>query len=139
MERLLTPIVTRLLQSYVKSAQGKTGADLRVVLTGGTLALHSLELNLDPLLRKFPFLKVHRAYAERLRLVIPWTSLATQPIQVRSSSVGELEETPSQTTFLPVMFVLQIWLDNVTVVAEVKDGKAHAKLQPDLPGDSMHF
>ena len=82
MERLLTPIVTRLLQSYVKSAQGKTGADLRVVLSGGSLALHSLELNLDPLLRKFPFLKVHRAYAERLRLVIPWTSLATQPIQV---------------------------------------------------------
>ncbi|KAK9831064.1 hypothetical protein WJX74_001635 [Apatococcus lobatus] len=95
MERLLTPIVTRLLQSYIKSAEGKTGADLRVVLSGGSLSLYSLELNLDPVLRKFPFLKVHRAYAEKLQLVIPWTSLATQPIQ--------------------------IWLENVEVVAEVNN------------------
>lgn len=84
MERLLTPLVTRLLQSYVKSAQGRSGSELRVVLSGGSVVLHSLELNLDPLLHKFPFLKLHRAYAKRLQLVIPWTALATQPIQVAS-------------------------------------------------------
>ncbi len=83
MERILTPLVTRLLQSYVKSAQGRSGSELRVVLSGGSLTLHSLELNLDPLLATFPFLKIHRAYAQQLRLVIPWTSLATQPIQVQ--------------------------------------------------------
>ena len=83
MERLLTPVVTRLLQSYVKSAQGRSGSELRVVLSGGSLVLHSIELNLDPLLQKFRYLKIHRAYAKRLQLVIPWTALATQPIQVR--------------------------------------------------------
>lgn len=45
------------------------------------MVLHNLELNLDALLQGLP-VAVERAFARQLTLVIPWTSLATQPIQV---------------------------------------------------------
>ncbi len=47
--------------------------------------LHRLELNLDPLLGRLP-VSVSRAYARQLQLSIPWTALATQPIQARGSN-----------------------------------------------------
>ena len=47
--------------------------------------LHRLELNLDPLLGRLP-VSVSRAYARQLQLSIPWTALATQPIQARGST-----------------------------------------------------
>ncbi len=46
--------------------------------------LHRLELNLDPLLGRLP-VSVSRAYARQLQLSIPWTALATQPIQAWGS------------------------------------------------------
>lgn len=81
MEVLLTPVVNKLLRRYIKSAEGRSGSSLRVSLSGGSVVLHNLELNLDPLLGGLP-VKVERAFARQLRLVIPWTALATQPIQV---------------------------------------------------------
>ena len=81
MEVLLTPVVNKLLRRYIKSAEGRSGSSLRVSLSGGSVVLHNIELNLDTLLRGLP-VTVERAFARQLKLVIPWTSLATQPIQV---------------------------------------------------------
>ena len=81
MELLLTPVVSRLLRRFIKSADGQASSNLRVSLSRGSVVLHNLELDLDELLHKLP-LRVERAFARQLRIVIPWTSLATQPIQV---------------------------------------------------------
>lgn len=81
MEVLLTPVVTKLLKRFIKSAEGRSSSSLRVSLSGGSVLLHNLELNLEPVLQDLP-VTIERAFARQLRLVIPWTSLATQPIQV---------------------------------------------------------
>lgn len=80
MEVLLTPVVNQLLKRFVKSAEGRSGSSLRVSLSGGSVVLHNLELNLDQALQNLP-VTVERAFARELKIVIPWTSLATQPIQ----------------------------------------------------------
>ena len=77
-----TLLVRRLLQRFIKSAAGERASDLRVSLSGGSLVLANLELNLDALLGRLP-LRVERAYARQLRVTVPWTALATQPIQAR--------------------------------------------------------
>ena len=81
MERLLTPIVSRLLSRFVKSAAGKDGSDLRASLSGGKVVLYNLELDLMSLFEGLPVL-VERAFAKQLTVSIPWTSLGAQPIQV---------------------------------------------------------
>ena len=83
MEVLLTPVVNKILKRFIKSAEGRSGSSLRVSLSGDSVVLHNLELNLEPLLHNLP-VAVERAFARQLKLVIPWTSLATQPIQVRN-------------------------------------------------------
>ena len=80
MERLLTPLVVRLLSRFVKGA-GKTGSDVRASLSGGGVVLHNLELDLTSLFEGVP-VAVDRALASRLTVAIPWTSLGSQPIQV---------------------------------------------------------
>ena len=76
-------LVNRLLARFVVSAEGESGSALRVSLSsGGSVVLHRLELNLDPLLGRLP-VRVKRAYAGQLQISVPWTALATQPIQVR--------------------------------------------------------
>ena len=86
MEAFLTPLVARLLSRFVRSASGRDGSDLRASLQGGGgLVLHNLELNLDAALAGLP-VGVRRAYAQQLTVSIPWTSLASQPIQVPLSS-----------------------------------------------------
>ena len=80
MERLLTPLVVRLLSRFVKGT-GKTGSDVRASLSGGGVVLHNLELDLASLFEGLP-VAVDRAFAERLTVAIPWTSLGSQPIQV---------------------------------------------------------
>ena len=52
-----------------------------------TQVLHRLELNLDPLLGRLP-VRVSRAYARQLQLSVPWTALATQPIQVTQQTLS---------------------------------------------------
>lgn len=48
MELLLTPVVNRLLSRFVKkTGDGTSGSQLRVALSGGSVVLHHLELNLD--------------------------------------------------------------------------------------------
>ena len=87
MELLLGSVVNRLLARFVVYASGEAGADLRVSLSaGGTLVLHRLELNLDPLLGRLP-VRVKRAFARQLRISVPWTALTTQPIQARRCPV----------------------------------------------------
>lgn len=81
MELLLTPVVSRLLRRFIKSADGQASSNLRVSLSRGSVVLQNLELDFDELLHKLP-VRVERAFARQLRIVIPWTSLATQPIQV---------------------------------------------------------
>ena len=82
-----TLLERRLLQRFIKSAAGERASDLRVSLSGGSLVLANLELNLDALLRRLP-LRVERAYARQLRVTVPWTALATQPIQARSAAAS---------------------------------------------------
>ena len=86
MELLLTPVVSRLLRRFIKSADGQASSNLRVSLSRGSVVLQNLELDLDELLHKLP-VRVERAFARQLRIVIPWTSLATQPIQVSMACV----------------------------------------------------
>jgi hypothetical protein len=83
METILTPVVSRLLRSFIKSADGEEGASLRVTFTRGCLVLHNLELNLVPLLGTLADVGVKRAFARELRIEIPWTSLGYKPIEVR--------------------------------------------------------
>ena len=45
MEGLLTPLVTRVVKRFIKSADGKT--NLRVLISGGHIVLRNLELNLE--------------------------------------------------------------------------------------------
>lgn len=87
METFLTPVVARLLSRFVKSAAGRDAPDLRANLQGGSLVLHNLELDLDAFLHALP-VGVSRAFAGRLTVSIPWTSLASQPIQVGMPSSG---------------------------------------------------
>jgi len=54
-------------------------------VAGGSILLTNLELNLDALVGRLP-LRVERAYARQLRVNVPWTALATQPIQARGSA-----------------------------------------------------
>ena len=77
-------MVSRLLRRFIKSADGQASSNLRVSLSRGSVVLQNLELDLDELLHKLP-VRVERAFARQLRIVIPWTSLATQPIQVALS------------------------------------------------------
>eukprot|EP00873_Tetraselmis_striata_P036307 jgi/Tetstr1/456571/TSEL_043291.t2 len=86
MESLLTPVVNRLLRRFIKSADGQTGSGLRATFAGGSLVLHDLELNLDPLVGDLP-VRVHRAFARELRLDIPWRSLGSQPLEIRLETV----------------------------------------------------
>lgn len=81
MESLLTPVVSRLLSRFVKKAAGSDGSDLRASLQGGSVVLNNLELNLVSVLQKLP-VGAQRAFAKKLTVAIPWTSLASQPIQV---------------------------------------------------------
>ena len=81
MDRILTPVVSRLLSRFIKSAAGKDGSDLRASLSGGKVVLYNLELNLMSLFEGLPVL-VERAFAKQLTISIPWTSLGAQPIQV---------------------------------------------------------
>lgn len=81
MEFLLTPIVNRLLQRYIKSVDGESSSNLRVSLSGGSVILSDLELNIDPLLQHLPIrenVRVVRAYGKTLSI-----NLATSPIQVQ--------------------------------------------------------
>lgn len=82
MDRLLTPIVSRLLSRFVKSAAGKDGSDLRASLSGGKVVLYNLELDLGALFEGLPVV-VDRAFAKQLTVSIPWTSLGSQPILVQ--------------------------------------------------------
>ena len=48
MELLLTPVVNRILSKFVrKVGDGTSGSQLRASLSGGSVVLHNLELNLD--------------------------------------------------------------------------------------------
>jgi hypothetical protein len=50
MELLLTPVVNRILSKFVrKIGDGTSGSQLRARLSGGSVVLHNLELNLDRL------------------------------------------------------------------------------------------
>ncbi len=90
----------RLLQRFIRSAAGERASDLRVSLSGGSLLLTNLELNLDSLLGHLP-VQVERAYARQLRISVPWTALATQPIQAhRRSACPPAPPQPVHTTKL---------------------------------------
>ena len=48
MELLLTPVVNRILSRFIKKLDdGTPGSQLRARLSGGSVVLHDLELNLD--------------------------------------------------------------------------------------------
>ena len=90
MEAFLTPLVARLLSRFVRSsASGRDASDLRASLQGGGgLVLQNLELDLDAALAGLP-VGVRRAFASQLTVSIPWTSLASQPIQVPLPSLSQ--------------------------------------------------
>jgi hypothetical protein len=82
MELLLTPLVHRILRKIVKSSSEGPGGGLKASLSSGGVVLYNLELNLDFLFAGNQHVTVSRAFAKRLQIVIPWTALATQPVQV---------------------------------------------------------
>lgn len=89
MELLLTPLLNRFLRKFIKSSSEGSGSELRASLSSrGTLTLHNLELCLDSVLEGVGFLSVSRAFARRLELMVPWTGLTTQPVQVRLAVVA---------------------------------------------------
>ena len=79
MERLLTPLVNRWLQKFVKGSQ--EGAFKASLSGGGGLELHNLDLDLSSALPAG--IESRRAFARSLRIKIPWTALNTQPIEVK--------------------------------------------------------
>ncbi|KFM26791.1 hypothetical protein F751_0723 [Auxenochlorella protothecoides] len=82
---VLTPLVTRLLRSFIRSSAESRGSTLKVSFSSrGTLLLHNLELDLDALV---PGLRVHKALARALEITIPWAGLSSQPIQVVLTAV----------------------------------------------------
>ena len=80
MDLLLTPVITHLLKSFIKTASGEEASKLRVSLSKGVV-LHNLELNLDSLTTNLP-LRIERAYAKQLTLRFSLATLASQPPQV---------------------------------------------------------
>jgi hypothetical protein len=83
MERLLTPLVHRYLRKFVKSSQEGVNETFKASLSGGGgIALHNLELDVQPLLPVGGTIFAQRAFARALHINIPWTALNTQPIEV---------------------------------------------------------
>jgi hypothetical protein len=82
MERLLTPLVTRWLERFVKRSQEGDAGKFKVALSGaGGFSLHNLELDLGSVLPA-ELLESRRAFARSLQIKVPWTALNTQPIEV---------------------------------------------------------
>ena len=82
MERLLTPVVTRLLERFVKRSQEEDFGKFKVALSGaGGFSLHNLELDLGSVLPA-GLVESRRAFARSLQIKVPWTALNTQPIEV---------------------------------------------------------
>jgi N-terminal region of Chorein or VPS13 len=107
-QALLTPLISRVLQQFIRSSSEGDAATFRASLAGSSgIALQNLDLNLDSLLRGVPFIAVDRAFAKSLRVNIPWAALGSKPIEVtvfvcRSNSAAILVAAglPSSTTLL---------------------------------------
>ena len=107
-ERVASRIVSRFLQRFVRTVEGEEVAAVRVALQQGALVLHNLDLNLSG---AWPELfaataprrltagasrkafvpaggatTVERAFAQELRISVPWSSLGTDPLEVRANS-----------------------------------------------------
>eukprot|EP00898_Chlorokybus_atmophyticus_P004731 jgi/Chlat1/5259/Chrsp33S05096 len=78
---LLTPIVLRLARKFIKNADDAAGSDFRASISGGSVIFRNFELNLDEVLQNFPG-RVVRTFARELHIKIPWTRLASEPIEV---------------------------------------------------------
>ena len=86
METLLTPLVNRLLDKFVKKSQEGNAPKFKASLSGVRgFVLHNLELDLASVIPA-ALLVSHRAFARSLKIRIPWTGLNTQPIEVRHQS-----------------------------------------------------
>ena len=82
MERLLTPVVTRLLERFVKRSQEGDFGKFKVALSGaGGFSLHNLELDLGSVLPA-ELVESRRAFARSLQIKVPWTALNTPPISI---------------------------------------------------------
>ncbi|CAG9463525.1 unnamed protein product [Pedinophyceae sp. YPF-701] len=83
MEALLTPLFAHVLGRFVKESKEGTGADgLRARLSGGSLVLHNLDLDLQHLVPpSLPFI-ISRATCSELRVEVPWTALHSRPLKV---------------------------------------------------------
>jgi hypothetical protein len=83
----LARLLARMLRRFVRSVDGKSAATLRVALDSNALVLKNVEFNLDALSPPEAPLSVKRAFAAELRIVIPWATLATEPLQVALTGV----------------------------------------------------
>ena len=70
----------------MRAVEGKSAANLRVVLDNNSLVLRQVELNLSALTAGAR-LGVERAFAAELRVHIPWGSIASAPLEVTLSGV----------------------------------------------------
>jgi hypothetical protein len=85
-QALLTPLISRVLQQFIRSSSEGDASTFRASLAGSSgIALQNLDLNLDSLLRGVPFIAVDRAFAKSLRVNIPWAALGSKPIEVTVS------------------------------------------------------
>eukprot|EP00850_Spirogloea_muscicola_P022149 SM000279S10395 [mRNA] locus=s279:126497:131115:- [translate_table: standard] len=65
-------LVLSIASKYIKNAEDASVSDLRVSVTGGAVIFRNVELNIE----------VERTFARELHINIPWTSLATEPVEV---------------------------------------------------------
>ncbi|KAK3255667.1 hypothetical protein CYMTET_35163 [Cymbomonas tetramitiformis] len=86
MERLLTSVVTRCIKRFIKVVDGEDTSNLRVGISGGSVILRNLELRLDEFVERLP-VSVDRAFARELHIKIPWTRIASEPIEIRIETV----------------------------------------------------
>lgn len=82
MERLLETVLSSLLSDYVSASKETKDGNLKAFLSSTGISLHDIEFNISHV--NLPSLDVTRATASALEVKVPWSSLTTQSIEVRS-------------------------------------------------------
>ena len=85
--RFTARLAARLVRRFVRTVDGKPASTLRIVLDSSSgLLLRRLELDLSSIALPSSW-TLERAFAEALRVVIPWTALASSPLELELQGV----------------------------------------------------
>jgi len=86
MERLLETILGSFLSDYVSTSKESRDGNLKAYLSSSGISLHDIEFNVSQI-RSGDFV-VDMATASALEVKVPWSSLTTQPIEVRIAGMS---------------------------------------------------